>query len=465
MKEAIHRYFEEHTDELIADIAKLVAIESDRRAPEENAPYGKGAAAVLDEAEAMIADAGFAAKNHDHYVVTGDMNEGETRLGILAHLDIVPVGPGWTRPPLTLTREGNFLYGRGAADNKGPAVAVLWAMKCLKELGVPLRYNCRLILGSDEECGSSDLDYYFARNPYPTYTVTPDSGYPIINTEKGRLELKADKAFEKEEDLPRVARVTAGVKLNVVPAEAEALLLGMTEEELVPYLAAAKKKTGAEFTALPEGEGVLLRAKGESAHAAWPELGLSGISALLELLLSLPLAPSASETALRQIAALFPFGETDGRSAGIAMSDELSGALSIAVTILTLSETGVHFEADCRAATCASDENVTAVLKEKLAAFGFKTGDLKMIPPHHTPADSPICKTLSKIYEEYTGRPGECIAIGGGTYVHNIEGGVGFGCEFPEDQCGAHGPDEHATLSNLLISGEMYARLIAEICG
>ena len=88
-----------------------------------------------------------------------------------------------------------------------------------------------------------------------------------------------------------------------------------------------------------------------------------------------------------------------------------------------------------------------------------------MTPPHHTPSDSPICKTLVKLYEEYTGRKGECIAIGGGTYVHNIEGGVGFGCNFPEDSCGAHGPDEHAFLNNLILSGELYARLILEICG
>ena len=135
MKEAIHRYFEEHTEDLIKDIAALVAVESARGPALPGKPFGEGPAEALALAERMIADAGFTAVNHENYVVTGDMNGKETKLSILAHLDIVPVGTGWTRPPLTLTREGNNLYGRGTADNKGPAVAVLYAMKCLKELG------------------------------------------------------------------------------------------------------------------------------------------------------------------------------------------------------------------------------------------------------------------------------------------------------------------------------------------
>ena len=47
-----------------------------------------------------------------------------------------------------------------------------------------------------------------------------------------------------------------------------------------------------------------------------------------------------------------------------------------------------------------------------------------MDAPHHTPADSPLVKALLKCYEQYSGRKGECLAIGGGTYVHDIEGGV-----------------------------------------
>lgn len=52
------------------------------------------------------------------------------------------------------------IYGRGTADDKGPAIAALYAMRAVKECGVPLKHSLRLILGSDEECGSDDLEYY-----------------------------------------------------------------------------------------------------------------------------------------------------------------------------------------------------------------------------------------------------------------------------------------------------------------
>ena len=74
-------------------------------------------------------------------------------------------------------------------------------------------------------------------------------------------------------------------------------------------------------------------------------------------------------------------------------------------------------------------------------------------------------ETLLKIYEAYTGRKGACVSMGGGTYVHDIEGGVGFGCAFPEVDKRMHGPDEFVRICDLLISGKMFAQAIADLCG
>ena len=69
------------------------------------------------------------------------------------------------------------LYGRGSADDKGPAVAALYAMRAVKELGFSVTGNCRLILGADEECGSSDIRYYFEREPHAPMTFSPDADF------------------------------------------------------------------------------------------------------------------------------------------------------------------------------------------------------------------------------------------------------------------------------------------------
>jgi succinyl-diaminopimelate desuccinylase len=83
---------------------------------------------------------------------------------------------------------------------------------------------------------------------------------------------------------------------------------------------------------------------------------------------------------------------------------------------------------------------------------------------HYTPEDSRFVKTLLDVYENYTGQKGECIAIGGGTYVHNINGGVAFGCVMPGYDTHMHGDNERIALDDLVLSGKMFAQTIIELC-
>ena len=87
-----------------------------------------------------------------------------------------------------------------------------------------------------------------------------------------------------------------------------------------------------------------------------------------------------------------------------------------------------------------------------------------MFAPHHTPADSLLCRTLLRTYEEYTGQKGECMAIGGGTYVHHIEGGVAFGCAMPGTDNRMHGADEFAVIEELMVSAKMFTEIILQLC-
>ena len=77
-------------------------------------------------------------RNYENYVGTADLNDHKTILNILAHLDVVDEGSGWTvtEPYLPRLVDG-MLYGRGTDDDKGPAMAALYAMRAVKELGIP----------------------------------------------------------------------------------------------------------------------------------------------------------------------------------------------------------------------------------------------------------------------------------------------------------------------------------------
>ena len=464
-KKQIDAYFDGKEDELTAAVSRLAAIRSEKGDAAPGAPFGPGPARCLDEALALAAEMGMTTANYDGYVGAADLNDKDTVLHILGHLDVVNAGDGWT---VTEAYEpkvvDGLLYGRGVADDKGPMVAALMAMRAVKELNVPLRHNVRIIFGTDEESGMDDLPHYYAAEPYAPYTFSPDADFPLINIEKGFYKPTFTRQWEAETALPRLVSFHGGERLNVVPNQAEAVIEGMPMNQLLPRAQVGAKITGAEFRVMPQGaDRVRIVALGKSAHAMAPEDGVNALTALLELLGVLPLADGESKNAIHALLELMPQKDTRGTGLGIAQSDELSGELTVAFSLLDINETGLTGRFDSRVPLCADDKNCRQRAEAAFARHGF-TCDGKMTPPHHTPADSPFVQTLLKCYEQYTGEKGECLAIGGGTYVHEIPGGVAFGATMPGYQTNLHGADEHIPVRDLLTAAKIYAQVIIDLC-
>ena len=181
-REQIEAYLDAHKEEMLADICRLIRINSTKGEAVIDCPFGEGPAKALAEALEMAERYGFTVKNYENYVGTADLNDMEKQLDILAHLDVVPAGDGWsvTEPYMPVIKDGR-VYGRGSADDKGPAIAAMYAMRAVKELGIPLNKNVRLILGTDEECGSSDIAHYYAVEKEAPMTFSPDAEFPVIN--------------------------------------------------------------------------------------------------------------------------------------------------------------------------------------------------------------------------------------------------------------------------------------------
>jgi carboxypeptidase PM20D1 len=76
---------------------------------------------------------------------------------LMAHLDVVPVEAGtegrWTHPPFGGVVADGHVWGRGALDDKGPALALLEAVEALLAAGERPRRTVLLALGADEEVG------------------------------------------------------------------------------------------------------------------------------------------------------------------------------------------------------------------------------------------------------------------------------------------------------------------------
>ena len=461
----IEQWFDEHREEYLRDLSELVAVMSVAGAPEDGKPYGAGPCNALMLATEKLLDAGFEVLNFENRVISADVGAGEAKLGMLAHLDTVGVAEGWDTYPFEAVYRDGLVYGRGVADDKGPALAALYAMRCAKELGIPLKSRCRLILGSAEETGCGDVTLYREKNPMPEYVFSPDSDYPIINIEKGRLVAEFSGAWAKEEGIPRIISFTGGDTVNIVPRKAEAELVGISMEEVCAGATGFAQKTGAEITVGETPDGTIrLTCIGKAAHAAHAEDGVNAQTALIALLAALPLKGEGHRVC-EALTRLMPHGDTRGEAMGIAASDDISGALSLNFGVFTVSETGFFGNFDSRTPICSDDTDLASAVRKRFEGLGVTVTDVSVTKSHATPADSPLVKTLLGIYEGYTGLKGECLAVGGSTYVHEIEGGVAFGCVFPGKDPNMHGANEHADVEELLLSGKMFARAIAEICG
>ena len=226
----------------------------------------------------------------------------------------------------------------------------------------------------------------------------------------------------------------------------------------------AEKKTGVSFTFGETKGGMQITAEGKGAHASTPDEGVNALTGLLLYLTSLPLADSPQLTAIRSLATLFPHGDTRGKAVGIAMEDELSGPLTLALDMLTADDTHLEGAFDCRACLCATEENSLDVIRARMAEEGLTLNADQMTPPHHVDGNSHFVKTLLKAYEEYTGLKGSCQSTGGGTYVHHLKNGVAFGASMPGTDNKMHGADEFAVIDELLTSAKIFAQVIADLC-
>ena len=464
VEERISEWMEGREDELVEALRPLIEAESTLGEAKAGMPFGEGPALALDRGLELAQKWGFGAQNHEGYVGTADLNEEADGLHILAHLDVVGAGDGWDTAPYKLIRDGDLIYGRGTDDDKGPLVAAMLAMRCVRELGLPLTKNVKLIMGTDEETGSRDIEHYYASHPFAPYSLSPDADFPVINIEKAGYGPKFSKTWEKTTGSGvKVLSIEGGIRKNVAPANCKAVLSGADIAQVQDVLAEVTRKTGVELTVQEAGETLFITAVGIQAHASTPDEGKNAITATLEALCRLPLAEGEAEATVRRLHDCFPYGDNRGKALGIAMEDEVSGVLTLTLSLLTLTETGFTAVFDSRDPLCATKENTVDVVEKKFASYGWNcVGELR--PAHAVEADSEFIRTLLSAYETYSGKKGYCEAIGGGTYVHEIPGGVAFGAGDHGFDSHLHGANERARLSQLLMTAKIYALVISRLC-
>ena len=441
----ISRFAESHERDIVRDIARLVSIPSVEGPAAPDAPFGIESKRALDCALQIAEELGLDTVNCENKIGYASVGEdhGQGYLATITHVDVVPAGDGWTEDPFTVRERDGFLLGRGVMDDKGPSILCLYALKYLRDSGLPLRYPVRALLGSNEETGMGDLEHYNANYPAPLFCFSPDADFPLIHGEKG---IYHGRLISRHTPV-NVLEMTGGVAPNAVPAKASALVR-------------AKALQSSDAVSVEELEPGLwkLSSVGVSGHASMPEGTVNAIGRIVDYLLENGIPAEGELPYFRFLARLH--AATDGSGLGLQSSDDYFTPLTAVGGKISTAD-GVFCQTiDCRYGISTSGEAITARLREAAGNAAEIQVDADAAPFYLT-LDNPAIQACMDSYNLVTGENARPFTIGGGTYARHFPNAAAFGPEHPERPAPAfagpiHGIDEAARLSDLMEALKIY---------
>ncbi|MBR5948053.1 MAG: dipeptidase PepV [Clostridia bacterium] len=454
MNKKVDAIIENSKDALIKSIQESIRFPSVEGEPKEGAPFGEAVNGALEHALNLGREMGFSVTNLDGYAGCIDYGEGEDMLGVVCHLDVVPEGEGWLYPPYAAEIHDGKIYGRGALDDKGPAICAMYALKAIKEAGLPMRRRVRIILGTNEETGWGCMNHYKKVAEIPTLTFSPDADYPLVNSEKG-IYHPTFKCGVKTN-----IRVSGGTRANVVCGKAE-VFAPLPAKEVEKQLHIATER-GMSVEIKEENGGTKLLIIGQDAHGSMPEHGKNAMQAAFAILASLPLEGEDKRTA-EALYNAFKF-DMHGESMGIDRTDS-SGRLTLNLGVIAWDEEGFELAIDVRHPTSMAFAEVREAIEKALAPLKPVLTHEKQQDGHFIPEDSELVSKLLKVYEARTGKREAPLAIGGGTYARAFPNAVAFGCEKPGISGPIHMPNEYLGIDEAMFDTHMIAdAIIALAC-
>lgn len=394
---------------IIKDISHIIKFDSSQAAAKPNAPFGQGARNSLDYFLNLASSFGFEVKDYEGYAGEVVFGEGE-EFAVLAHLDVVPAGSGWTHEPFggEIDLENKKIWGRGAMDDKGPAIIALYALNALKDEGFHPSKKIKLIVGCNEENGWECIEYYKAHAHMPDCGISPDADFPVIYAEKGILHLKLK--FDADGDF---SSLCGGERANMVCDRCE--VVAPADEKKLKTL--NLKSENGKIVSI-----------GKSAHGSTPEEGVNAIPPILEYL-------GLNGVKNQLFKDCFDLKN---------LKDE-TGALTFSPNVIKGAKGCVFVTCDIRYPATFTQETVLKAVK----SAGVEYEILHAQAPLYNDKDCFLIKTLCEVYNEVTGKNTRPIAIGGGTYARALKCGAAFGPEEAGEENTIHQANEYITFEKI----------------
>ena len=444
----LDKIVEDYKDEAFDLLKRLIACESvlDEYKPNSDAPFGKECKKALDTLLAQAEKDGFVTKNVDNYAGHVSFGKGEEILGVLAHLDVVPVKKEeWDTYPFELVFKGDKMFARGALDDKGPLVASYIAMKALKDLGFEPKKEIRLIAGCDEESGSRCLERYLEVERKPEIGFSPDAEFPLIYGEKGMTSY--DILGDVSDDV--ISEFVCGDRYNIVPSKATMKLKLDLKKEFKEFLK--------ENNYQGEIDGDNYISYGRASHGAFPQNGVNAAYIMFEFL------SKYSDSKLAKFFKEYYLGDVYGKKLGYDMYDEEMKELTSNLAVVMINDGKLKIGVNCRVPLNSGFEKIREALTKATSKYGYTYEVLFERPRHYVAKDSFLVKTLMNAYKEITKDQTEPITIGGGTYAREIGNAVAFGPLMPgrEDVC--HIANEYMMIEDFYNAIKVYVKAIYDL--
>ena len=406
-------------------------------------------------------------------------------VGFHAHADVVPVNPelwvledGTRLDPFEVTLIGNRMYGRGTEDDKNGIVVSLYAMRVIKEEGLPLLRNLRLLVDTTEETSSTAIPHYFESNPTPNYNIALDGSYPVIIAEKGYGTVMASFPVRQGSgEGAEVLSITGGLATNQIPAASVARIQTNNPQRLVAQLneygSLYRAANGDNFhiNGSVEGNTVVLSVLGLSAHSSEPETGINPVSRMLGFLAYLSdegLFQSNHITDAAQYASINWGLNYLGEALDIAYADDFMGPLTTSLTFIGLDDERLRLAVNLRMPIGRDPDELVAEIAEKLdrwtaesnieVSFDFSAG----APMYRNPEGAWV-NALLDIATENLDMPREFGSSAGGTSIHDLPNGVQFGLAMPNLKYTGHNANEFKTVDQFLIDLQIVTETFARL--
>ncbi|WP_137927324.1 dipeptidase [Cupriavidus sp. 2SB] len=475
-----------HNHQAVLDsITEMVALRTvrDEKVPQHENPaiieFGK-------VVERMAKDFGLQFRNVDNRVFEVTLpGQGKETFGILTHADVVPVvadewvlDDGTKLDPFKVTRVGDYLYGRGTIDDKGSIAAALFAMKTVRDSGVPLARSIRLMIETTEETGGDGMKYYRDKTALPEYNIVLDSKYPAVVAEKGSGALTVRFPVQATDGKqPAIVAMAGAASANAIPQTATARITGGDLDATAAALDKAHAGFIAQYAAQGKfaidiarnGDGIDVKVTGSSAHGSRPEEGVNPVPRLALFLQEsgVKFAQNQYAHAIRYLTDLYGTGYL-GEKLDVGYRDDFMGPLTISPTLIRERNGKLEVTANVRMPRGSTPDALRAKIAERVQAWAGTTHTTLEI--QHDQGDwmardpkGAWLSTLLNVYGDTTGLEAKPVPTAGSTTAKLMPNAINFGPAMPGKKYTAHNAKEYKEVSDLNLDMQMFTEMLVRV--